>query len=184
MVDDFDAAIGIIWILFWVFWIAAAVNTNASIVARGRANWVLRLAIVVIVLVALRLSHSGWLKPHQNTAIVIAGFVVFLLGLAIAVWARIVIGRSWGMPMSQQANPTLVTSGPYAVVRHPIYSGIMLGMLGTALALTDFWAIPLVLAAGYFGYSAHVEEGNMEQNFPDAYPAYKKHTKMLVPFVF
>lgn len=185
MVVDVDAAIGLIWILFWVFWIAAAVNTNASIgVPRGRASWILRLLLIATVLLALRLTRNGLLKPHENRGLVLAGFVLFVMGLAIAVWARFVIGRSWGMPMTQREHTMLVTAGPYGLIRHPIYSGIMLAMLGTALALSNFWAIPFVVLSGYFGYSAFIEERNMERRFPDAYPTYKQHTKMLVPFVF
>jgi protein-S-isoprenylcysteine O-methyltransferase Ste14 len=181
-----DVAIGLIWIVFWVFWIAAAATSHASIVASsfGGATWVLRLFLIAAVLLAYRFSRHGWTKPHENLAIVVVGFALFLAGLAIAIWARLIIGRSWGMPMSQRENTTLVTAGPYGVVRHPIYAGITLAMLGTALAISNVWAIPCVVFAAYFAYSARVEERNMRQRFPDTYPAYMERTKMLVPFVF
>jgi protein-S-isoprenylcysteine O-methyltransferase Ste14 len=86
--------------------------------------------------------------------------------------------------MSQKDVPELVTSGPYHLVRHPIYSGILLASVGTAVALSWFWLIAVVLAAVYFVYSATVEERNMAKQFPEAYPAYRQSTKMLVPFVF
>jgi protein-S-isoprenylcysteine O-methyltransferase Ste14 len=85
--------------------------------------------------------------------------------------------------MTQKDNPELVTSGPYHLVRHPIYSGILVAGVGTAVALSWMWLIAVVLAAIYFLYSATVEERYMAQQFPDAYPAYKRATKMLVPFV-
>lgn len=62
-----------------------------------------------------------------------AGVALVLCGLGTAVWARISLGRNWGMPMSEKEEPELVTSGPYGVVRHPIYSGIVLATVGTAL---------------------------------------------------
>ena len=63
----------------------------------------------------------------------------FVLGLALAVWARVYLGRNWGMPMSRRADPELVTTGPYRRVRHPIYSGLILAMAGTAIAVSLYW---------------------------------------------
>lgn len=112
------------------------------------------------------------------------GLAVFAAGLALAVWARIYLGRNWGTPMSQKIEPELVTTGPYGWVRHPIYSGIILGVTGTAIAVSLYWLVAVVLLGGYFTYSAIVEERNMASLFPDAYPGYKRSTKMLIPFVF
>jgi protein-S-isoprenylcysteine O-methyltransferase Ste14 len=94
------------------------------------------------------------------------------------------IGRNWGTPMTQKDEPELVTSGPYRLVRHPIYSGIVVAGIGTGVALTWFWLAPVGLAGIYFIYSATVEERYLDEQFPDSYPAYKRSTKMLVPFVF
>jgi protein-S-isoprenylcysteine O-methyltransferase Ste14 len=85
--------------------------------------------------------------------------------------------------MTQKDEPELVTSGPYHLVRHPIYSGILVAGVGTAVALSWMWLTAVVLAAIYFIYSATVEERYMAAQFPHAYPAYKRSTKMLVPFV-
>ena len=86
--------------------------------------------------------------------------------------------------MSQKVDPELVTTGPYRSVRHPIYSGIILAMVGTAIAVSVYWLIAVVLLGGYFLYSAIMEERIMAGLFPDSYPAYKQSTKMLVPFIF
>ena len=87
------------------------------------------------------------------------------------------------MPMTEKDEPELVTSGPYRFVRHPIYSGILLAILGSALATTLYWLIAFVALGIYFVYSARVEERLMTCSFPSAYPSYKAHTKMLIPFV-
>ena len=87
------------------------------------------------------------------------------------------------MPMTQKEEPELVTGGPYRLVRHPIYSGILAAGIGTALALSWLWLAVVVLAGVYFLYSATVEERYLTEQFPDSYPAYKRSTKMLVPFV-
>jgi protein-S-isoprenylcysteine O-methyltransferase Ste14 len=77
-----------------------------------------------------------------------------------------------------------VTTGPYRRVRHPIYSGIILAMIGTAIAVSWYWLLAVVLLGAYFVYSAVMEERYIAGLFPDTYPAYKRSTKMLVPFVF
>jgi protein-S-isoprenylcysteine O-methyltransferase Ste14 len=88
------------------------------------------------------------------------------------------------MPMSRKDEPELVTSGPYHRVRHPIYSGILLAGVGTAVALSWLWLLAVVLTGIYFVYSATVEERYMGEQFPDSYPTYRRSTKMLVPFIF
>jgi len=86
--------------------------------------------------------------------------------------------------MSQKDEPELVTSGPYHLVRHPIYSGVLLAGVGTAVALSWLWLIAVGLAGVYFAYSAKVEERNMATQFPEAYPAYRRSTRMFIPFIF
>jgi protein-S-isoprenylcysteine O-methyltransferase Ste14 len=69
-------------------------------------------------------------------------------------------------------------------VRHPIYTGVLLAMIGSAFVTGPLWGIVLAFGAAYFLYSALQEEKQMLMEFPDAYPAYKARTKMLIPFVF
>lgn len=172
------------WGVFWLYWLLAAVSSK-----KGRFAWSrearIRVLIVVVVFVLVRLgvfrgNHAVHTDPWREAV----GLVLFGLGLAFAVWARVHIGRNWGHPMSQKKEPELVTSGPYRLVRHPIYSGILTAGTGTALALSWFWLVVVGLAGIYFIYAATVEERYMTGQFPDAYPEYKSHSKMLVPFVF
>jgi protein-S-isoprenylcysteine O-methyltransferase Ste14 len=119
----------------------------------------------------------------KNEWLLTAGLIIFLMGLFLAVWARLYLGKNWGMPMAQKKDPELVTSGPYQYIRHPIYSGILLAMLGSALAASAFWLIIFAISGMYFVFSARVEEKLMESQFPKVYPAYKRKTKMLIPFI-
>ncbi|MFZ0386659.1 MAG: isoprenylcysteine carboxylmethyltransferase family protein [Solirubrobacteraceae bacterium] len=136
----------------------------------------------VAVILLFRVFRGGSLEVH-SLALGVIGVVVFSTGIALAIWARIYLGRNWGMPASQKDDPELVTSGPYRFVRHPIYSGILLGVLGTALATNLLGVIIFAILAAYFYYSASVEEKNLTATFPTTYPAYRSATKMLVPFV-
>jgi protein-S-isoprenylcysteine O-methyltransferase Ste14 len=170
------------WIAFWVYWLVAAANVKA-----GRTRWGrfagIRVVSILIVLLLLRLRVLHGDKVTHNPLLQGIGLAVFVLGLALAVWARIHIGRNWGMPMSEKVDTQLVTTGPYRYVRHPIYSGIILAAIGTSIAASVFWLVAVVLIGAYFIYSAVMEEHHMTEVFPDDYPAYRNSTKMLIPFI-
>lgn len=178
-----DIVIGLGWAVFWIYWLAASVGVKA-----GRTRWArfagFRVAMILAVLLLLRLRVLKGRAVTGDPWLQVIGLVIFLLGLALAVWARIYIGRNWGMPMSEKADPELVTTGPYRTVRHPIYSGIILAMVGTTIAVSLYWLVAVVLLGAYFLYSAVMEERYMAGLFPDAYPGYKQSTKMLIPFIF
>jgi protein-S-isoprenylcysteine O-methyltransferase Ste14 len=178
-----DIVIFVCWAVFWLGWVAAAFGNKA-----GQSQWrrfaAFRIGIFLIIFLALRAGvFRGNHAAASNPWLQGAGLAVFLTGLALAVWARVYIGRNWGMPMTQKQDPELITSGPYRRVRHPIYSGIILAMTGTAIAVSVYWLVAMVLIGAYFIYSATVEERFMVGRFPDTYPAYKHSTKMLIPFV-
>ena len=178
-----ELVLAIGWAAFWTYWLVAAFSMK-----RGHVPWARELRVrALIVVLAIVLTRLGAFRGHGlNTDPWRAGvgLLLFALGLGFAIWARVHIGRNWGTPMSQKDDPELVTSGPYHLVRHPIYSGILIAGVGTALALSWFWLIAVALAGVYFAYSATIEERNMAKQFPESYPAYRRSTKMLVPFVF
>ena len=173
-------AIDIAWIIFWVYWIASAFGVKEGTGSRRRIPLSGLTALSVIRVV--RVFRGGSLAIHSPVLGAI-GAVLFASGIALAIWARVHLGRNWGMPMSQKAEPELVTSGPYRVVRHPIYSGLLAALLGTALVTNLIGLFIVVILGAYFYYSASVEEKNLTTTFPTAYPAYQTSTKMLIPFV-
>jgi len=180
------AIIGVTWIVFWIYWLASAVNVKAG---RSGIRWRVFVGVrVVAVIIAVILIKSKTFKGHHvftsDPWLEGIGLGIFLSGLGLAVWARLNIGRNWGTPMSQKVDPELVTSGPYRLIRNPIYTGLILAMVGTAVAVTWYWLIAAALLGGYFVYSAVNEERYMAAQFPETYPAYKRSTKMLVPFIF
>jgi hypothetical protein len=83
--------------------------------------------------------------------------------------------------MCQKETPELVTSGPYALIRHPIYTGLMLAMLDSAMGVNVLWGLLLIPVGAYFIYSARREETVLLQHFPEQYAAYRAHTGMLAP---
>ncbi len=178
-----DVAILVGWVAFWIYWLAAA-----SGVKEGRTPWArfagIRVALILIVLLLVRSRALGHATNVHDPWLQGIGLAVFVSGLALAVWARVYLGRNWGMPMTEKADPELVTTGPYRRVRHPIYTGIILATVGTTIAVSLYWLVAVVLIGGYFVFSAVREERFMATKFPDSYPRYKRSTKMLVPFIF
>jgi len=174
-------AIPVVWVVFWVYWLVSAAGAKEGTRAGSRRPP--GLAIVVLVFVLSRVFRGNDLAV-QAPAVQAVGTAVFATGLGLAVWARVYLGSNWGMPMTRKDEPELVTTGPYRYVRHPIYTGILLGVLGTALATNLYWLIVLLAMGVYFLYSARVEERIMAEAFPTDYLGYRAHTKMLVPFVF
>ena len=170
------------WAAFWLYWLLAAFSTK-----RGRIPWSRELRIrLVIVAAAILLVRVGAFRGHgihTDPWRAAVGLALFGLGLGLAIWARVHLGRNWGTPMTQKDEPELVTSGPYGLVRHPIYSGILVAGIGTAVGLSWLWLAAVGLAAIYFVYSATVEERYLTEQFPRDYPRYRHSTKMLVPFV-
>jgi protein-S-isoprenylcysteine O-methyltransferase Ste14 len=170
------------WVVFWVYWLAASVRAKPGQTRLTRFAG-LRVGVVLVIFLLLRVgalkghatSHGPWLEG--------IGLAAFLMGLALAVWARIYLGRNWGMPMSHKVDPELVTTGPYRRIRHPIYSGIILAMIGTTIAVSLYWLVAVALLGAYFFYSAVMEERFMADLFPNSYPEYKRSTKMLIPFI-
>jgi protein-S-isoprenylcysteine O-methyltransferase Ste14 len=172
-------AIGIAWGIFGIYWFIAAFGAK-----HGSRGGPLRppFLLVVVAVVLLRVFKVDTLAVHV-LAVQVVGLILLAAGFGLAVWARIYLGRNWGMPMTKKDEPELVTSGPYRFVRHPIYSGLLLALLGTALATNIYWLIAFGVMGIYFLYSARVEERLMTSSFPAVYPSYRAKTKMLIPFL-
>ena len=171
------------WVVFGIYWgVSALWSKRGTSSARGVP---MRLLIAVVVVLLFRFVHPGSLDVHSVVAAALGTAIVFG-GLGFAVWARISIGRNWGMPMSQkEEKPELVTSGRYGFVRHPIYTGVLVAAVGTALAINllgsgrrrDPWAPTS-------STRRQSRSGTSPPYSRRAYPAYRARTKMLIPFLF
>jgi protein-S-isoprenylcysteine O-methyltransferase Ste14 len=175
--------IGIGWVIFWIAWLIAAFTAKATRSRGGRLAGS-RIALAIVVVILFRANVHGGSERIDGPVLEGIGLALWIAGIALAVWARLYIGRNWGMPMSRREDPDLVTTGPYRFIRHPIYTGIILAVIGTALAISLFGLIVVAVIAAFFAYSAAREESFLAEEFPATFPAYKAKTKMLIPFVF
>lgn len=190
MIEVYQRIAGGLWIVTSLYWVVAAFGAKPNIAKRP---WWLRipvrLAIVAALFYLVYRPFGGVLRAPGaallgSNAAALAGLAVTATGLGVALWARMVIGRNWGTPMTLKEGHELVTGGPYANVRHPIYSGILLAMVGSALTISLWFVVFFVLNGVQFVYAARREERLMLSTFPDSYPAYRARTRMLIPFVF
>ena len=129
-----------LWLAWAVFWIAAALNTKPT---RWREPIASRaLHIIPLLLCAALLTQPHWLPPILTASVVPRGRLFPLLsvllaggGLGLAVWARAHLGRNWSGTVTVKQDHALVRTGPYRIVRHPIYTGLLLALIGTAAAI-------------------------------------------------
>jgi len=182
--------IAALWLGIGAYWAVSAIGVKRNLGA-GAAwkEFGLRLLVVALVLLVLAVPPVRHMfrelqaDQTRSALLGIIGVVLCAAGVGLMLAARIHLGRNWGMPVSRKEDPELITSGPYAYARHPIYGGVILAMLGTTIGASVFFAVPLLLFSVYFVYAARREENIMITQFPEQYPAYMRRTWMLLPFV-
>lgn len=183
---SYQLIIGLCWAVFIVYWGISALSAKRT-VSRGPALWIVRVVILLFALAAVSKYGAREVSTAvfaQGPTAPLLGTICAIAGIGLAVWARVYLGHNWGMPMSKKENPELVTGGPYSYIRHPIYTGVLLAILGSSLVVASFfWLGIFVVGGAYFIFSAVQEEKLMLKTFPETYPAYKRRTKMLVPFI-
>jgi protein-S-isoprenylcysteine O-methyltransferase Ste14 len=112
------------------------------------------------------------------------GGVVAVMGVVFAVWARVTIGRNWSGSVTLKEDHELQTKGPYALARHPIYTGLYAMCLGTALTFGEVVNVLIfVVAVLTFTLKIRSEEALMCEAFPNEYPQYRQRVKSVVPFI-
>jgi protein-S-isoprenylcysteine O-methyltransferase Ste14 len=177
------------WILFAIIWLIAAFWTKRSIYKESRWQ---RLRYVIPILVGGYLLFKGQrlsdplnlrVIPHVD-ALAWTGVVLCFAGLAFCIWARFTLGQNWSGVVTIKGGHELITRGPYALVRHPIYTGLLTMFVGTVIVLghvAGIVAVPLVFVSIWV--KLRHEEKLMLQKFPDQYAAYQQRVKRLIPFV-
>ena len=181
-------AIPLAWLVFLAIWFAMArdVKAIATRLDRGlQRRHYLPLAVAIVLLSvpiplfpfdARFVPAASW-PPHLGLAFVIAG-------IAFSVWARVRIAGNWSSDVTLKHDHELIVDGPYRFARHPIYTGVLLGLAGTALAIGEGRAvIAVAIAAWAFWRKLGLEEGLLRGEFGATYDRYAEKTAALIPFL-
>lgn len=177
------------WLAWAVFWTVAACHTKPS---RWRESIGSRILHIVPLLACAGLfALPRWLPPILSARVVQSGRLLPLLGavmvaagLGFAAWARAHLGRNWSGIVAVKEDHALIRSGPYRIVRHPIYSGLLLALIGTAAAVGEWRGVVAVFFAVIgFRWKIRVEEERMNEYFPE-YAQYRQHTAALIPLLY
>jgi len=178
-----------VWILFFLYWQIKAANTKTTQRLEPAASRILRVFIFLIAITLLSTTRIPlpWLYLQVWPVGVWpfwAGAAVTIAGLLFAVWAREHLGSNWSRSVTIKQGHELITTGPYAVVRHPIYTGILTGFLGMAIAISQVRGfIVFVLIFLVFWVKLRMEEQWMRSQFGEAYATYARQTAALAPYL-
>lgn len=182
-------AIGYTWEAVGVVWLAAlpfARRTVRSQAAGGRVLHIM-LAFLGFTLLGSHYLRQGWLGVRfvpKTLPVGFAGLGITVLGCGFAIWARMVLGVNWSGRATVKEHHELVLRGPYAMARHPIYTGLLLACVGTAIGVGEWRCIVgIVLIAMAFAVKIRKEEALMNETFPSEYPKYRQRVKAMIPGV-
>ena len=185
----YESFFPVVWIAFLLYWQIKATDTKTTQRLEPLASRILRVLTILIAIVLLSTTRIP--LPWLYLPLWPSGFWPFWLGAALtvagmlfAVWAREHLGRNWSRSVTIKQGHELITTGPYAVVRHPIYTGTLAGFLGMAIAISEVRGfIVFVLMFLVFWFKLRLEEQWMRSQFGEAYAAYSRHTAALVPYL-
>jgi len=177
----------ILWTILWVVWVVAWLRTKRT---QERAPFGSRLLYGLPIVLAFFLLFNdnirfGWFETRlipRNIFVEVLAVALTALGVAFALWARFYLGQNWSSAVSIKVGHQLILTGPYAWVRHPIYSGLLLAMIGTALARREPRGL-VAIALLWLGFSIkrRMEEQFMLKTFGAEYEEYSRSTGALVP---
>lgn len=178
-----------LWVVFLAVWVVMArggkaVAERESMYSRV-SHWLL-LGLAIYLFAAPHVPFA--LLNHRFVALALwpvqLGAALTFAGLAFAIWARMLLGGNWSSDVTLKRDHELIVAGPYRWVRHPIYTGILLALAGTALAIGEWrGAIAVVLASVAYWLKLKIEEAVMRRQFGENYARYAERVPALIPFV-
>jgi protein-S-isoprenylcysteine O-methyltransferase Ste14 len=183
------SVIAALWLAWLTYWMVSAFNVKRTQWTESLLSGALhRLPLLVAcLLLATPRPWPQFLRERllpEGIVVGIVGAVLVVAGLGFSVWARRHLGRNWSSNVVVKEGHALVRTGPYRRVRHPIYTGMLVGFLGTAVAIGEWRGVVAVaLAVAAFAWKSRLEEGRMRATFPE-YEQYRKETAALVPFLY
>jgi protein-S-isoprenylcysteine O-methyltransferase Ste14 len=178
----------ILWVIFSLYWTLASRNSAESKSSESKASTAFHQILLNVALLLLFIpvpGLKGWFLPQRFHFLVAVGAIIQVGFLLLAVWARRHLGRNWSAEVRIGQGHQLVRTGPYRMLRHPIYTA-MLGMfVGTAIASSQYHALlgVVMLVLAYLR-KTRLEEKILRQTFGAEWDAYQRETWALVPLVF
>ncbi len=183
--------VAIAWGVFFLFWILAAARNRQSVrrsepFSSRFVNIILYGITAVLLLYDWRIAAALSVRFIPDHLLVsCTGFTLQAAGLGFALWAQMHLGRNWSAQVTLAEDHRLIRSGPYRIVRNPMYLGILAGMFGTAVVIGEpraFLAAAAVLAA--LLWKIRAEEEMLSHHFGEHYQAYKQGVKSIIPFLY
>ena len=182
--------LSVCWTVFLIVWLLAAIFTKRTVYRESRAQ---RLRYTIPILIGCYLLFRGYhlpypfnarIIPHTST-ILVAAAILCVCGLAFCFWARAVLGGNWSGTVTLKENHELIVRGPYRLVRHPIYTGLLAMVIATEMQQGHIAGmIGLILVFVSFWIKLSEEEELMRRQFPAQYAAYGERVKRIIPFIF
>jgi protein-S-isoprenylcysteine O-methyltransferase Ste14 len=179
----------IIWVAIGLVWLAGSLTSKKTVRSAPATFTVVH---IILLIMAGLLLFTRWFEPTvlgtqilpSNLGVYYTGLALAALGAAFAIWARLYLGRNWSGFVTVKQDHELIRSGPYALVRHPIYTGFLLAIFGTAIVeaqIRGFLAFVIFSIAWHF--KARVEERFMVEQFGQQYEVYRCQVKGLIPYI-
>jgi len=187
MMLNATSAVGWAWLVFLGYWIFARFSVNRMARPEPAASLVVRAAVMI---------GAAWLLFHSDRSmgvlnlrfiprddrIVLAGVILTWAGVLFAIWARYHLGRFWSATVALREGHQLIRSGPYAFIRHPIYTGVLAGILGTALAVGRYRGlVAFAVAVAAFAAKSRQEEKLLDAQFGAEFEEHRRHTGFFLP---
>jgi protein-S-isoprenylcysteine O-methyltransferase Ste14 len=176
-----------IWSALGLYWVISARQSGATKTPEAHSFRALRFLVLgttFILLLSgwLRIGPLAWRFVPDTFAVRTIGMIITVVGVSVTVWARICLGRNWSDKVVIKEDHELIRTGPYAYVRHPIYSGVLLGVAGTPLAIGE-WRGVLAFALLFTTYAikAKKEERVLAGAFGAAFEEHARRTGFLLP---
>jgi protein-S-isoprenylcysteine O-methyltransferase Ste14 len=182
--------INAVWLVVAIYWVVGIVGAKSTVKRESTLSSALHVAMgcAAVALVWDPATGIGFLGHRLiSTAAWVQwlGLAATIGGCAFAIWARARLGSNWSATVTVKQNHELILRGPYAVVRHPMYSGFLLALAGTAIAVGEIRAfIGLGVAFITFFLKSAAEEKFMREEFSDEYARYSQRVWRLIPFIF
>ena len=191
MISFIEHWIAYSWLVLFIVWVLAGALSKRTAQAQSGSSRMFQAGLAFIGLMLIFNFNnwfvSGWLTIRlipREAPYVVGGAVLTVAGMLFSIWARAILGSNWSAAVTIKENHTLIRRGPYQIVRHPIYTGLLLGLTGTSFVYGYTRCFVGVLVVGLaFWLKSQTEEQFMVQQFGQQYLEYRREVRALIPYI-